>query len=31
MAVTYEWQVANMERNLADGGVTILNWNCVGT
>ena len=31
MAVTYEWQVSNMERNLADGGVTIVHWNCVGT
>ena len=29
MAIT--WTIANMERNLADGGVTTVHWNCVGT
>lgn len=30
MAVTYTWSVANMERNTADGGVTVVHWRCDG-
>jgi len=26
MAATFEWKVAQLERNLADGGVTICHW-----
>ncbi len=26
MAATFEWTVAQLERNLADGGVTICHW-----
>jgi hypothetical protein len=28
MAVTYTWSVANTERNLSDGGVTVAHWRC---
>ena len=28
---TFEWKVAQLERNLADGGVTIAHWRCVGS
>jgi hypothetical protein len=31
MAVTYTWSVANMERTLADDGVTVVHWYCFGT
>jgi len=31
MAVTYTWSVANTERNLSDGGITIIHWRCTGT
>ena len=30
MAVTYTWTIANMERNTADGGVTVAHWRCEG-
>ena len=30
MAVTYTWSVANTERNLSDGGITIIHWRCTG-
>ena len=30
MAITYTWTVANMERNTADGGVTVIHWRCAG-
>lgn len=30
MAITYTWAVANMERNTADGGVTVVHWRCDG-
>ena len=30
MAVTYTWSVANTERNLSDGGITIIHWTCTG-
>ena len=26
MAATFTWQIANLERNTADGGVTIAHW-----
>ena len=28
MAATFEWTVAELERNLADGGVTVAHWRC---
>ena len=30
MAVTYNWTVANLERNTTDGGVTVAHWRCAG-
>ena len=30
MAVTYTWSVANTERNLSDGGITVIHWRCTG-
>ena len=30
MAVTYTWTIPTVERNLADGGVTIAHWRCTG-
>ena len=30
MAVTYAWTVPTVERNLADGGVTVAHWRCTG-
>jgi hypothetical protein len=30
MAVTYTWSVANTERNLSDGGITVIHWRCDG-
>ena len=26
MAATFTWQIANLERNTADGGVTVAHW-----
>ena len=31
MAVTYTWSVANTERNLSDGGITVIHWRCTGS
>jgi len=31
MAVTYTWTVANTERNLSDGGITVIHWRCTGS
>ena len=31
MAVTYTWSVANTERNLSDGGITVIHWACTGS
>lgn len=31
MAATFEWTVAQLERNLADGGVTIAHWRCTAS
>ena len=30
MAVTYTWTVANTERNVSDGGITVIHWRCTG-
>jgi len=30
MAITYTWSVANTERNLSDGGITVIHWRCTG-
>ena len=30
MAITYTWSVANTERNLSDGGITVIHWTCTG-
>ena len=30
MAVTYTWSIPTVERNLADGGVTVCHWRCTG-
>lgn len=30
MAITYTWQIANMERNTADDGVVVVHWRCDG-
>jgi len=30
MAVTYTWTIAQLERNTADGGVTVAHWRCEG-
>ena len=31
MAATFEWTVAQLERNLADGGVIVAHWRCTAT
>lgn len=30
MSVTYTWSVENTERNLSDGGITVIHWRCTG-
>lgn len=30
MAITYTWQIANLESNVADGGVVTAHWRCTG-
>ena len=30
MAITYTWTIAQLERNTADGGVTVAHWRCEG-
>lgn len=30
MAITYTWSVPNTERNLSDGGITVIHWRCTG-
>ena len=30
MAITYTWTIAQLERNKADGGVTVAHWRCKG-
>ena len=31
MAATFEWKVAQLERNLADGGVIVAHWRCTAS
>lgn len=31
MAVTHTWSVSMTERNLSDGGITVIHWQCVGS
>ena len=31
MAATFNWSIATCERNLADGGVTMVHWRCDAT
>ena len=28
MSVTHTWTISNLERNVADGGVTVAHWRC---
>ena len=28
MAATFNWSIATCERNMADGGVTVVHWRC---
>jgi len=30
MAVTYTWSIPTVERNLSDGGITVIHWRCTG-
>ena len=30
MAVTYTWTIPTVERNLSDGGITVIHWRCTG-
>ena len=30
MAVTYTWTIPTVERNLSDGGITVIHWRCDG-
>ena len=30
MAIQYTWSVPMTERNLADGGITVIHWRCTG-
>lgn len=30
MAITYTWTIPTVERNLSDGGITIIHWRCTG-
>lgn len=30
MAITYTWSIENTERNLSDGGITVIHWRCDG-
>jgi hypothetical protein len=31
MSVTYTWSVEDTERNLSDGGITVIHWRCIGS
>lgn len=31
MAATFNWNIATCERNVADGGVTVVHWRCNAT
>lgn len=28
MAITYTWSIPTVERNLSDGGITVIHWRC---
>ena len=28
MTITYTWSIPNVERNLSDGGITVIHWRC---
>lgn len=28
MAITYTWTIPTVERNLSDGGITVIHWRC---
>ena len=30
MAVSYTWTIPTVERNLSDGGITVIHWRCDG-
>ena len=30
MAVAYTWTIPTVERNLSDGGITVIHWRCTG-
>tara|TARA_R100000654_G_C2680379_1_gene127223 strand:+ start:1665 stop:1967 length:303 start_codon:yes stop_codon:yes gene_type:complete len=30
MAVSYTWTIPIVERNLSDGGITLIHWTCTG-
>lgn len=30
MAITYTWTIPTVERNLSDGGITVIHWRCTG-
>lgn len=30
MAIEYTWTIPTVERNLADGGITVIHWRCSG-
>jgi len=30
MAITYTWSIPTVERNLSDGGITVIHWRCTG-
>ena len=30
MAITYTWTIPTVERNLSDGGITVIHWRCAG-
>ena len=31
MAITYTWTIPTVERNLSDGGITVIHWRCEGS
>ena len=31
MSITHNWTIAQLERTIADGGVTVAHWRCIST
>ena len=31
MTISYNWQILNLDRNTADGFITVAHWQCTGT